>query len=443
MANPNAVFDEALLSQFDTVWVGFSGGLDSTVLLHQLAQHPPIKSKLKAIHFNHQISSQAAHWQTFTQQVSQQLTIPYLCLTATSPIAKHQNTEELARNARYEGFDEHIGKNDCLVLAHHQSDQAETVLYRLFRGTGIDGLAAMRMVSRRKHYQIYRPFLEQTKAQLEDYAKKTGLSWLTDDSNEDQNYDRNFIRKQLLPLIKARFPAAEKKILQTAKLCQQHVDQTKPQITKLLNLCRVANTDNKQLCAQTLLNHNQHQQALIIRAWLQQHNLNAPSNAQLTIFLTSLSLAAQDKHPELQNRAYLIRFDRKRLYLLNQQANTKTNEPIVWHSPYPNTHSACGQYLLTLTPCQSNGNIYIPAKCLITIRQRQGGEKVQYQGLRRKLKKCLQALDIPAWQRSTLPILYINDTFASFSDLLVADDFNKSKGNNYILKCTPTTCPEH
>ena len=125
MSTLSITLDKAFLRQFKYIWIAFSGGLDSTVLLHWLSQHKQIKHKLKAIHFNHQISPQADNWAKANQYFCKELNIPYQVHTPLNKIDPERNIEEQARKARYECFDQLVSAQDCLVLGHHQADQAE------------------------------------------------------------------------------------------------------------------------------------------------------------------------------------------------------------------------------------------------------------------------------------------------------------------------------
>jgi len=200
-------------------WVGFSGGLDSTVLLHALAQlHLPVP--VRALHINHQISPNADAWQIQCAEFCAQYSIPF-----HAEKVRVENTgkgiEDAARAVRYSVFEKNLAPNDFLLTAHHANDQAETLLLRLMRGTGPRGLAAMAAVRALGAGSLVRPLLHFTRAELEAYARLHQLSWVDDESNLDNDYDRNFLRNQVIPLLHNRWPEFKRKWQQTAELCAQ------------------------------------------------------------------------------------------------------------------------------------------------------------------------------------------------------------------------------
>lgn len=186
--------------------VGFSGGLDSTVLLHALKTLVD-KQSLVAIHINHGLSANADAWQRHCQAVCQRWGLPLH--VERVEIAGEGAIEERARKARFEAFAQAMAKGDCLLLAHHRQDQAETVLFRLLRGAGVAGLGAIRPQRSFAGGQILRPLLAVDRADLEAYARAQDLVWVEDESNTNTSFDRNFLRQKILPALRSRWPAAD------------------------------------------------------------------------------------------------------------------------------------------------------------------------------------------------------------------------------------------
>jgi tRNA(Ile)-lysidine synthase len=156
------------LQQFDQLIVGFSGGLDSTVLLHCIASHAALNSRLLAVHINHGISPNALHWQRHCEDFCHDLNIPFI--TEEVEFNRSSNIEEEARVARFTVFSRLLNKERCLLLGQHLDDQAETVLLQLFRGAGIDGLVGIQEYSSFSSGIMARPFLTHARAQLHHYA---------------------------------------------------------------------------------------------------------------------------------------------------------------------------------------------------------------------------------------------------------------------------------
>ena len=200
-------------------WIGFSGGLDSTVLLHALAQLD-LPVQLRALYINHQLSPNADFWQSQCADFCARHAIPF-----QAENVRVENTgrgiEDAARAARYSVFEKNLARGDVLFTAHHANDQAETLLLRLMRGTGPRGLAAMAMQRSLGDGVLVRPLLNFSRADLEAYARANQLRWVDDESNLDDDYDRNFLRNQVMPLLHNRWPEFKRKWQQTADLCAQ------------------------------------------------------------------------------------------------------------------------------------------------------------------------------------------------------------------------------
>lgn len=188
--------------------IAFSGGLDSTVLLHLLSdlskqqRLPP----LIAIHVHHGLQAVAKSWPGHCRQVCQILGIPLQVIDVT--VKPGASLEQAARNARYDAFNDVLERGEVLLTAQHRDDQAETLLFRLLRGAGVRGLAAMPEARIVGEGRLFRPLLEESRATLEAYAREQGLSWIEDPSNHDSRFSRNYLRNHVMPMLTARWPQA-------------------------------------------------------------------------------------------------------------------------------------------------------------------------------------------------------------------------------------------
>ena len=202
------------------LWIGISGGIDSIVLLHWAIKNRSQLGnngiELRAVHVNHQISSNSQKWQQHVEMVCAKWDVSLSVQSVTVDIIG-QGLEQAARTARYKVFDQLLGEGDVLALAHHQEDQAETFLLRLLRGAGIHGLGAIPDNRPLGSANLWRPLLTIPKQLIIDYAKCNKLAWVEDESNRDIQYDRNFLRQKLLPLLRERWPQASKKIAQASE----------------------------------------------------------------------------------------------------------------------------------------------------------------------------------------------------------------------------------
>jgi tRNA(Ile)-lysidine synthase len=188
--------------------IAFSGGLDSTVLLHLLANLEKTESlpALSAIHIHHGLQAAADGWPEHCRLVCDALGVPLQVVRVQ--VQSGASIERAAREARYAAFREATQANELLLTAQHRDDQAETLLFRLLRGAGVRGLSGMpaKRVLGRGH--LSRPLLDIPRAELEAYATAHQLSWIEDPSNQDRQFSRNYLRHQLFPVLTERWPQA-------------------------------------------------------------------------------------------------------------------------------------------------------------------------------------------------------------------------------------------
>lgn len=201
--------------------VGFSGGLDSTVLLHNLAAGNP--AQIRAIHVHHGLHADADAWAAHCQRICDSLGIE-LIVARVRIDDTGLGREGAARAARHAAFARTLRDGEVLALAHHRDDQAETFLLRALRGSGVDGLAAMRPWRAYANGWLWRPLLETSRNALREYAYAHGLSWIEDPSNDDTSFDRNFVRTQVLPLLRTRWPNADAAFARSATLSAEATD---------------------------------------------------------------------------------------------------------------------------------------------------------------------------------------------------------------------------
>ncbi|MDU4275768.1 MAG: tRNA lysidine(34) synthetase TilS, partial [Enterobacter asburiae] len=210
------------VSPYRQLLVGFSGGLDSTVLLHRLKcwrdREPDVQ--LRAIHIHHGLSPRAEMWVAHCEAMCAAWAIPLLVERVTLA-EEGLGIEAQARKARYAAFAGALRTGEALVTAQHLDDQCETFLLALKRGSGPAGLSAMPERSEFAGTTLLRPLLGETRASLEVWAREHQLSWIEDESNQDDGYDRNFLRLRVLPLLSERWPHFADATARSAMLCAE------------------------------------------------------------------------------------------------------------------------------------------------------------------------------------------------------------------------------
>jgi tRNA(Ile)-lysidine synthase len=406
------------LNHFKKLIIGFSGGLDSTVLLHAIHSIPSLAHKIFAVHVNHGISSNAFVWQTHCQKFCEHLGVS---LDVHSVQVKGANVEEKARNARYAVFSSLMHVEDCLLLGHHVDDQAETLLLQLFRGSGIDGLAAMSHLSEFEQSTIARPFLCHSREQLAQYAAAHQLTWVEDESNQDIKYSRNYLRQQIMPLLKNRWPQVVLNIARTTIHCQQ----AKRNLEMLAEQDWGFNKNSDGFGKNHL--HIQHIKELsrdritnILRFWLKNNKIKCPSTVTFERLLDELIFACSDATPEVSWGNISIRRYQAYLYL-EEKEEKKSILGVEWSNfPLSLNIKEIGNILYATKAKQG---LVIPPNVKIMIRWREGGETIFLHGQSKRLKKLFQEWKIPPWLRERIPLIYFNDTLAAVAGYAISDLF--------------------
>ncbi len=264
--------------------LAYSGGMDSHVLLH-LAQKA--KLSITVVHVNHGISTKAGDWQQHCQQVCHGLGVD-LRVEKVQVEKSAGSMEASARKARYEILSRFVDNPETVLLtAHHQDDQAETVLLRLLRGSGVHGWSGMRPLRPFANGLLVRPLLNCSRQQLLAYATSAGLEWIEDESNRDSTHDRNYLRHEILPRLEARWPRAVSRLAMVAsdaQLASQLLDQVAA--TRLM-ACRHAQDG---LDVSILGQFDRSHQALVVRLWLRESGFAMPSRSKLDEILDVIQL---------------------------------------------------------------------------------------------------------------------------------------------------------
>ena len=410
------------LLTFERLWLGLSGGLDSCVLLHNLATIPQLKSKLTAIHVNHGLSAYAQDWQKLVEKICHELHIPLIAEKVD--FNRQSNIEAGARKARYALFHTFVEAHDALLLAHHQNDQAETLLLHLCRGTGIDGLSAM--VPRQPSGKgiLLRPLLHHTREQLEEYAHRHQLLWVNDESNEDTRFNRNFLRQQVIPLLQQKWPALINHLAHTANHCAE----AQCNLTELAWIdCAALKTPSKVLFLPVIANLSDSRLINVLRVFLKNNGLRLPSRAIVSQIIFELIKAKKEANPSIQWGQHCIRRFGDNLYLLAVQSEDKAQEMQWTNFPKP-LHLGLGKGVLQAY--KNNLGMIIPENSLIEVRYRQGGETIVLKGQTKSVKKLMQEWQIPPWLRASMPFIYINNQLAAIVNYAISDEFYSSTQEN-------------
>jgi tRNA(Ile)-lysidine synthase len=276
--------------------VGYSGGRDSHVLLHLMASlRERLTVPLRALHVNHGLQEQAHAWAGHCRRVCTALDIPLTVLEVQCDLGSGASVEEAARDARYRAFEQSLAADEWLLLAHHQDDQAETVLLRLLRGAGVHGLAAMPLARRLGPGRLLRPLLDVPAGAIVEYADRQELSWIEDPSNRDPRFDRNFLRYQLLPQLAERWPGYQAPLVRAAEHAREAAELIDALAEMDLERCR----SGSGLGLAAMRGLPAARQRNVLRLWLRRQGLRPPGQQRLQAGLQALLQAERDREPLL------------------------------------------------------------------------------------------------------------------------------------------------
>ncbi|HAO24609.1 MAG: tRNA lysidine(34) synthetase TilS [Methylophaga sp.] len=380
--------------------------MDSHVLLHFLATHrDQFPQKIQVVHVDHQLQAQSANWAEHCQKITESLQLPFHLLKVTVKDINQSGMESAARSARYQAINNLIGKDDLLLTGQHLQDQAETLMLQLLRGAGTRGLGAMRVISRWQKMQIVRPFLVISREDLLDYAKLHQLQWIDDPSNQNTDIQRNFLRHQIWPLLQQRWPAINQNLARSAQNLQE--SQTLLDALAEEDLLAIdANPTQGSLKISELLLLNAARQRNVLRFFMTTLNMALPSRKNLQRILDEVCLAAADSQPQVRWHHYIARRYQNKLYLSSEPESVSVTSPDLIYDQQPQILDT--ERRLVWEAHKGQGISDELFKAGLSIRFRQGGEKIQLPGKthHQSLKKLFQEWQIPVWQRDTIPLLF-------------------------------------
>lgn len=391
--------------------VALSGGLDSTVLLHllaQLAKHESLPP-LSAIHIHHGLQAVADAWPEHCRRLCERLGVPLR--VGYVQVDSGASLERAARDARYAALANALGQGECLLTAQHRDDQVETVLFRLFRGAGVRGLAGMPVDRALGSGWLLRPLLDCSRAELEGYARSNGLEWVDDPSNATDELDRNYLRHRVLPEISRRWPSVVESVVRSAG----HLAESQGLLDELaqLDLDRAdersdyAGMPLPSLALAPLVQLGEPRQRNALRHWLVRH-ARLPDSAHWAGW-QALRDARMDAEPLWRLADGELRRTEGRLWWLSNQ----------WLAFSPREQD----WLDVSKPLNlpGNGSLHFQGEApagLLQVRYRQGGEVMSLAGRgRRDLKRLLNEAGVPAFLRGRLPLLWRGDELLGVASL--------------------------
>ncbi len=423
---------QAFLDQHSHInrWlVAYSGGLDSSVLLRAMVALKP-SQPIVALHVHHGLSAHADAWQQHCQQTCDRLGVS-LQVHAVDVRNAGGGLEEAAREARYRVFESVLQSGDGLLMAHHQDDQAETMLLRLMRGSGPRGLAAMATSRALSQGWLYRPLLELPRQVLEKQARDWSMTWVEDDSNLSQAFDRNYLRHAVLPAIRERWPQFAAQWQQSADWCRE-ADGVVNDVAKLDWQAADWRRERcgSSLSLSVLQQLTPFRRGNVLRYWMQMQGNSMPQRIHLEEVEAQLMAGREDSEAKVSWGQVQLRRYRQRLFCLPlkdglpqgatfngwTESMAAPVEPQSWNGATP---LAWGGGRLTLLPVAEGGFRWPDEGFRVACRQ--GGERCQphWRQNSQTLKKLLQEVGLEPWLRQQVPLLYHGQDLAVVGDLWV------------------------
>lgn len=400
--------------------IGYSGGMDSHVLLQLAAGHTSERC-VRAVYIDHQLQRQSGDWAVHCRAVCEKLAVEFDCIEVVVPADSERSPEEAARDARYAALASHLQCGELLLTAHHQNDQAETLLLQLLRGAGVDGLAAMPAIKPFSGGWHARPLLEATRAEILQFATSRRLRWIQDQSNADTRYDRNYLRQVVMPVLTQRWPAASRNVARSAGHCAESSQLCRTMAARQLgDIADAQSLGLRQLLALPLI-----EQKNALRHWIGSRGLQQPSERQLQHIVHDVMNGGGDvQWGDPQRGGAQIRGYGGSVFLA-RRGDLSPVSAFAYDWPdldQPLLIAETGQLL-------SWDDINLPPRWRetgvtgVSVRSRRGGERIRLAGRTHStsVKKLLQQRGIPPWERSRLGLVYRHDRLVGIIGVGFAD----------------------
>ncbi len=426
-----------LIKKYKNFLIGFSGGLDSTVLINSLNKEKKKKKiNIRAIHINHNLNKNSKKWEKHCIKICKILNIKIIIKNIY--IKKKSNIESISRKKRYKLYIKYLKKKEILLTAHHKNDQCETILLSIKRGSGLKGLSGIKKKIIYKNKIILRPFIEIEKKKIEKYAIKKKLIWINDNNNKNIKFDRNFLRILIIPIIIKRWPFFLSTISRSAKICYK---QNKL-INKLLKKkFKKSLKINNSLNIKYLFTLEKEENFFIIRKWIYKKKKKILSYKLINLLWNKI-ISSKKKYITIINfKNFSISKYKNNLYLIKNYKNN-TLKTIVWKNFkkkifLPNNSKFLyikekfnkkNKKNLIRKP-KKNESVYIKFNIKDRI-------KILGQKYKKKIKNIWQEHKILPWNRSKIPIIYYNNKPIISPNLFITEygKINNSKSWKINLK---------
>ncbi len=376
------------------------------VLLH-LAASTLDHQTLHVLHINHHLQLAADEWSLFCQQQADRLSIPFTKID----VYPKDGSEAAARESRYRAFEAFLQPGDLLLQGHHGDDQAETMLFRLVRGTGPRGLAGIPQYRVLGKAALLRPLLEVPKSVIKQWAVEHALAWVEDPSNHKSDYDRNFLRLHVLPLLSKRWPSVTSTLIANQRL----IKSEQALLDELLDEQLESMLSGNSLNIGRLADHNSFRRQALLRRWIFRKTQQLLGSSQLAQIERDFFQSSEDRLPQLLIGTFILRRYRGSLYLNVSTHPEDSCETLLL---------GLGQHLwregqLTVKCSESGGLKTLEGISCVSRREGMSCRPVGRQ--HKSLKKLFQESGVPPWMREQWPILVHENEVVAIPGICVCE----------------------
>lgn len=407
--------------------VAYSGGADSSVLLQLLVELKATHAfDLQAIHVNHGIHADADSWEQLCQQNCERLGVP-LIIERVTVQNRGEGIEAAARAARYRALEKHVTSvHHVLLTAHHQEDQAETLLLHLVRGSGVSGLAAMPAARDFGQGRLVRPLLQCRREEIVEYAKCHGLSWIEDDSNVDPEVRRSFLRQEIFPKLVQHWPGTIGAFNRTAR----HMAEADSLLQELGEADRLAclDGDGISLSMAKLATMSVQRQRNVLRQWCRANDIALPTTSRIDELCRLIRNPPVTASAEVFLGEACVRLYRDRLSL-EQSGPPDLPEDVAWDLAI-SASTRFGSYRLSVSETVGTGLARSRTGDQVMLSRRRGGERCRLPGHTHhtSLKNLFQQNGVAPWERDRLPLFYVGEDLAAIGDRWVCEPYAAKSG---------------
>lgn len=413
--SPESVLDTLAALDSPARWlVALSGGVDSCALLLAMVRiRDRLEAPLLAIHVNHGWDKDALAWEHHCQALCHRLEVSLIRETVNVEARAQESPEAMLRQLRYAALAKHIGPGDALLTAHHQEDQAETVLLNLLRGSGTDGLAAMPLARPLGRGMLVRPLLDWSRDSLRRFVEAEGTQWIEDPSNSDLRFDRNYLRREIMPLLTARWPAAAASLARSARLHSESRAMLYALADAILARC---DQDGEVLDLGGFDPGDAPLFRLVLRRWVERSEGPIPPGARLDEFQRQVALKPKTGTAVMSWADWQVKQWGATLWLV-----APGNRPVAcpfarWTESNPLALGPeAGQLILD--------GVGLPGE--LSVGPYRADERIRIAPNRpgRRIREVLRDAGVPPWLRSAIPVLRDEKRPIAVGDWAVDADF--------------------